>query len=287
MMSRPGFRSRTMNVFCTALLVAAAAAPILVAGMRGAGKYTGVVFYDRWNNCYLFSGVYLMYISEAVKESLRPYRGKSMEIDAKEVYQPMNPDDGLIKKLEVIGESREDLRPINRAPPIRGVELRAAVSSVSDRFRAIVEIRNNSSANVPIESDALGFAVIAHDKPFVCPSDGTSCAVITRISATTPDGENRIDSQTWGWAFGVSRRLPKRFTLGPGEVRTTSVVLSLPNGRISSSLVMVAESTLDRVPRPMQYRSTCPADDKMSPCFGSFSISSRYVPSRLVDEEWI
>jgi hypothetical protein len=230
-MSRPGFRSPTTSVFCAALLVAAAAAPILVAGARGTGKYNGVIFYDRWDNCYLFSGVYLMYISEAVKESLRPYRGKSMEIDAKEVDQPMSPGDGLIKKLDVVGESKEDRRPINRTPPIRGVELRASVSRVSGRFRAIVEIRNNSSANVAIESDALGFAVIAHDKPFfLCPSDGTSCAVITRINATSPDGKNRVDSQTWGWAFDSSNRLPNRFTLGPGEIRTTSVVLDLQNG---------------------------------------------------------
>ena len=230
-MSRSGFRSRTANIFCAALLIAATDAPVLVAGTRGPGKYNGVAFYDRWDNCYLFSGVYLMYISDKVKEDLRPYRGKSMEIDAKEVQQQMNPGDGLIKKLAVIGESKEDPRPINRTPPIRGVELRATVSNVSGRFRATVEIRNNGSSTVPIESDALGFAVIAHDKPlFICPSDGTSCAVITRISATAPDGKNRIGSQAWGWAFDTSNRVPNRFTLRPGEVRTTSVVLDLPAG---------------------------------------------------------
>src|SRR5215471_19063973 len=35
--------------------------------------------------------------------------------------------------------------------------------------------------------------------------------------------------------------------------------------RTSSSLVTVAASTLDRVPRPMRYRSTCPADDRALP----------------------
>ena len=57
------------SVLCTTLLVAAADTPILVAGIRGPGKYNGVVFYDRWDNCYLFSGVYLMYISEGVKQA--------------------------------------------------------------------------------------------------------------------------------------------------------------------------------------------------------------------------
>jgi hypothetical protein len=228
---RPGSRSCAAKTFSVVLLIAAAAAPILVAAIRGPGKYNGVVFYDRWDNCYLLSGVYLMYISDTVKESLRPYRGKSLEIDAKQVYQPNNPGDGLIKKLEIIGESKDDPQPNNRTPSIRGVELRASVARVSGRFRAVVEIHNNSAATVPIESHALGFAVISHDKPFfICPSDGTSCAVITRVSATSAGGMNRIGSQSWRWAFDSSDRLPNRFTLRPGEARTTSVLLDLHNG---------------------------------------------------------
>lgn len=230
-MLQHGFRSRTANLFWAAILATAAAAPILEAGIRGAGKYNGVVFYDRWDNCYLFSGVYVMYISDSTKQSLRPYRGKSTEIDAKDVYQPMNPGDGVIKKFAVIGESKEDPRPFYRTPPIRGVELRAAVSKVSGRFRAVVEIRNNDSADITIESDALGFAVIAHDKPsFICPSDGTSCAVITRLSASRADGKNRVGSQAWGWAFQDTDRLPNRLMLRPGEVHKTSLTLDLPKG---------------------------------------------------------
>lgn len=77
----------------------------------------------------------------------------------------------------------------------------------------------------------MGFAVLAHHKPlFICPSDGTSCAVITRVSATSPEGKNRIGAQTRGWTFDASDRLPNRFTLRPGEIRTTSVFLDLPIG---------------------------------------------------------
>jgi hypothetical protein len=226
-MSRSGFRPRTASIFCAAL----AAAPILVAGIRGPGKYNGVVFYDRWDNCYFFSGVYLMYISDAVKEVLRPYSGKSMEIDAKEVQQGMNPGDGLIQKFAVIGESKHDPRPGHQTPPIRGVKLRASVSKVAGRSRAVVEIRNNGSAGITIESDALGFAVIAHYRPLlICSTDGTSCAVITRVAATSPDGTRRVGSQSWGWAFESGNRLPKRFTLRAGEVRIMSVILDLENG---------------------------------------------------------
>ena len=84
-MPRPGFRPHTASILSAFLLIAAATVPSVVAGTRVAGKYNGVVFYDRWDNCYLFSGVYLMYISDTVKEVLRPYRGKSIEIDAKQV----------------------------------------------------------------------------------------------------------------------------------------------------------------------------------------------------------
>ena len=57
------------------------------------------------------------------------------------------------------------------------------------------------------EADALGFAVIAHDRPpFLCPTDGTSCAVITRVDARSPGGTNRIDSHSLG--MGIRERQP-------------------------------------------------------------------------------
>jgi len=83
-------------IFTLGIFVIVLIGPVLIAGIRASGKYSGVVFYDRWDNCILFNGVYLMYISEAVKEKLRPYRGQSVEINATDVYQPVNPGDGLI-----------------------------------------------------------------------------------------------------------------------------------------------------------------------------------------------
>jgi hypothetical protein len=215
------------NAFIVGVLAAALIAPILVAGIRGAGKYNGVVFYDRWGNCYLFSGVYLMYISEKVKETLRPYQGQAMEVDAKEVHQPMNPGDGLITRYEVIGESKEN----TNSPPIRGVQLQAAVSKIQGTSRATVEIRNIGRTPISISADALGFAVIAHGHSnLFCPSDGTSCAVITRVSATSPDGRNQVDKAVWGWKLQDTDRLPNTLNLAPGETRKTSVILQLPPG---------------------------------------------------------
>ena len=169
-----------------------------------------------------------MYISDAVKGQLRAYRGKSLEIDAKQVHQPINPGDGLITKFEVVGPSTEATRSA-RTPPVRGLDLRSTVRRDSGRWRAEVEIRNNSTVPILIEAGALGFAVIGREKPpFICPSDGTSCAVITRISANSSDGANSIGSRSWGWSF--DHRLPERFTLQPGEERAMAVFLDLRTG---------------------------------------------------------
>ena len=73
------------------------------AGIRAPGKYSGVVVFDRWDTCYLYSGIYLMYVSQKTKEGLRQYEGKSVEIDAKEVLQIINSGDGLIGKYEFLG----------------------------------------------------------------------------------------------------------------------------------------------------------------------------------------
>jgi hypothetical protein len=223
------FRSRTGIVLLVALTALGIGAT-LSAGIRGAGSYNGVVLYDRWDNCYLFSGVYLMYISDLAKEALRPFRGRSMEIDAKEVVQPMNPGDGLITKLTVVGESREN----HRTPPISGIDLRASVTKASGHVKATTEIRNGSPSDISIDPAAFGFAVIAHDKPskpfFLCPSEGTSCAVITRVAGTSPNGKNSINKRAWSWTFPRSDRILTRFTLHSGEVRRTSVIFGLPNG---------------------------------------------------------
>lgn len=53
-----------------------------VGGIRGPGKYSGVVIFDKWGGCILFSGVYLMYVSDSVKDQLRGYEGQAIEIDA-------------------------------------------------------------------------------------------------------------------------------------------------------------------------------------------------------------
>jgi hypothetical protein len=80
----------------------------LYAGIRGPGKYSGVVIFDRWDTCFLLSGPYIMYVSEKVKENLRAYKDQVMQVDASEVLQPMNPGDGLIQKYTIVGPAPKD-----------------------------------------------------------------------------------------------------------------------------------------------------------------------------------
>jgi len=52
------------------------------AGIREPGEYSGVVIEDRWGTFYIYSGVYLMYVSEDTKELLRDRVGTATVVDA-------------------------------------------------------------------------------------------------------------------------------------------------------------------------------------------------------------
>jgi hypothetical protein len=44
----------------------------------GPGKNSGLVVFDRWGGSILYSGIYVMYVSESTKEKLREHIGKSI-----------------------------------------------------------------------------------------------------------------------------------------------------------------------------------------------------------------
>src|SRR5437660_12866256 len=78
------------------------------AGLRGPGKYCGVVVFDRWDTCFLLSGHFITYISDSVKNQLRPYEGKAMQIDALEVSQLQNLGDALLRRYQIIGPAPDN-----------------------------------------------------------------------------------------------------------------------------------------------------------------------------------
>ena len=183
------------------LLLAAAAA----AGIRGPGKYKGVVVFDSWGTCYLYSGVYLMYVSEKTKAGLMEYEGRPVEIYAKEVLQPTNPGDGLIGKFDLL--SLLDSKP---APPgIRGLSLRAVPEfgpGPGARFALVFENRGAEDLKVDMRSVAPTLLGEKDEHDLFSPSDGKSTALITRCELAAPRG--CLDE------YGVTLK-------GPGGLETT------------------------------------------------------------------
>ena len=208
-----------------------------LAGIRGPGKYAGIVIFDRWGTCILFSGVYLMYISENVKEGLRPYEGQAVQIDAIDVVQPINPGDGLIKKYRLLG-----LAPAttHSAVPIvpEGVVLTANGPSTSDGLPQVsVEIRNEGNESVRILTSEIGIALLTKKEgdywPFD-PSDGPSTAAITRAGVTNSGWKSEFSSdrtkRSYSYLADPDNPLPSYFDLAPREFRGTRLTFKVPPG---------------------------------------------------------
>jgi hypothetical protein len=214
-----------------------------LSGIRGPGKYSGVVIFDRWDGCHLYSGVYLMEVSEKVKEQLRPFAGQAMLIQAEEVLQPMNPGDGLITKLRVIGPAEEPVKPrFGFAPILEGLSLTAVPNfGAAGGEELVVRLTNTGDSNRAIDTDALAPTLLAKKQGTECllePSDGPSYAAVTRtnvnLMSSHPasgsclvNGKGRtVDislspgvaiSAQFDLAPGRSIEVPLRFNLSPGE----------------------------------------------------------------------
>ncbi|QOY90368.1 hypothetical protein [Paludibaculum fermentans] len=224
------------SVLLGCLLVLAAS-----GGIRGDGKYNGVVVFDRWGGCHLYGGAYVMEISEQVKGLLRPYADQAVLIDAKEVWQPINPGDGLIRKLAVLGPSEETTAvQFGRPPLLDDLELK-----VFANFRAasgpelILELKNNGTSKRGVDMDALAPTLLAkrQEVECFCPSDGPSCLAVTRTNinflhqhpvagACSVNGRSRT-VRLW-LSPGVA--VQKAFELGPGQSIEVSLQFDLSAG---------------------------------------------------------
>lgn len=213
-----------------------------LAGILGPGKYTGTVIFDRWGACHLYSGVYVMEISEKIKDSLRVYDGRAITVDAQDVLQPMNPGDALIMKLEVLGPAAEQTAPqFGRPPVIEGLAL-----DVTPSFPAIgpnelvIQLRNEGRISRRVDTNDLAPTLFSKQQGLECfvPSDGPSYAAFTRFSISlmsqTPaggsclvNGKGRTIKLALAPGFAISQHLeiqpgqsievPLRFELSAGE----------------------------------------------------------------------
>lgn len=216
-------------VFVVGLLLVASVVPCTGAGIRSPGKYSGTVVFDRWDGCILYSGIYVMYVSESVKEMLRGHASKSMQVDATKVQQPMNPGDGLITELTVLGAAPKPSRHVL----LTGLTLTAAPDFKDKEKPAIlITVANAGKEEVPVFGSELAPTLLMKGKTFV--ADGPSFALVTR-QAFIVGGEDPRTSGT-GIASGrpyswqIDKAVPVRFILKPGESRRVRISFELPRG---------------------------------------------------------
>lgn len=208
---------------------------VAFAGLRGPGKYCGIVVYDRWDGCTLYSGIYVMYISEAVKGGIRDHAGQCVQIDAKKVKQPMNPGDGLISEFDYLGAAP----PVQHEVSLDGIVLRAVPAFANgERPTISISVRNSGDKDLKIFPREFAPTLLAKktdDFAYFNPSDGPSFALITRQDfgegpAHTPrmSGRMIVDGRSYTW----SREAPvlDTFVLTPGEERTVAISFDLPQG---------------------------------------------------------
>lgn len=232
------FRNFTVTLLISLLFVSN-----IFGGIRGPGKYAGVVIFDQWDTCYLHSGTYVMYITEKKKELLRKYEGQSIVVDAKEVFQPMNPGDGLITKFEFLGkaEAKKNL------PQIKGLKLTAAPKfETGNQVKFELEIENQSNKTIGVATSEIAPTLFGEkDKDdYFSPSDGKSEARITRcnfedaknwkseksITDKNSDGQPTTVTKSFSIEIENADSLPKSFQLTAGQKRQFIILLNVPSG---------------------------------------------------------
>jgi len=213
-----------------------------LCGTRGPGKYSGVVVFDRWDGCHLYSGVYVMEISEKVKEKLRPFAGQAMLINAEEVYQPMNPGDGLITKLQVIGPPEEPVTTtgFGLPPAVEGLSLKAIPNfGAQGGDELIVRLTNTGRSTRTIDTNALAPTLLAKKQGSEClqSSDGPSYAAVTRTDVnfmrSQPAGGSCLvkgSGTTVEMSVLPGVAITARFDLAPGQSIEVPLRFSLSVG---------------------------------------------------------
>jgi hypothetical protein len=202
------------------------------AGLRGPGKYSGVVVFDRWDTCFLLSGPYITYIAASAKNELRPYAGKAMQVDAVDVFQPMNPGDALIRKYKIIGLAPDS----HRWATLDGLEMMTTSDFGPEGLPTfLLEIRNTGGALASIDPEQVAPALLApvDDKSPFLPSDGGSIAVITRsdlvrhgVRQSTVNGL----SHSWSYTVDLKTHRTERLQVGPGQSMKCRITFHVPPG---------------------------------------------------------
>jgi hypothetical protein len=215
---------RAVTLICVLTLLLPTA---IFAGIRGPGPYNGVVLFDRWGACYLYSGIYLMYVSEKLKDTLRPYQEDFVLLDALEVYQPINPGDGLIKSYGLIERGKSQDRD---ETPVDGLHITITTGQKKGqllRFRVVLE--NFGAKAIEIDTSEFALTVLKRkaegENDWPMPSDGPSYAIITRRALDRV--LHHEDSQV---KISASTEVRNRYPLAPGKSAAFNLEFKLPPG---------------------------------------------------------
>jgi len=209
------------------------------AQMLRPGKFSGVVIFDRWDSCILYSGVFLMYVSENVKEGLRQYQGQAIQLDVSKFVQRMNPGDALITEYRMLGPAPDTAShsPVPTVP--EGLVLTADGPLKNQGLPAVtVSIRNVGNESVRIVTSEIGIALLTRKEKELdyleTPSDGPSTAVITRVGVVSRGGKLEISSgeikRSYSYSSEPDSPLPREFDLAPGQSRSTRLTFNVPSG---------------------------------------------------------
>jgi hypothetical protein len=231
------------RTFVSGLIIALILCSNIFGGIRGPGIYWGVVVFDRWDTCYLYSGVYLTYVAEEKKELLRKYEGQSVSVYAEEVIQPLNPGDGRITEFKFLGaaETTKDW------PPVEKLKLTAVpIFDGKNRVEFGLEIENLGDKTVSVATSEIAPTLFGErDENYgLSPSDGKSEAKITGCNIknannfrsergfTTTDPGGRLVRMTEKFALTVADADPAAdsFQLAAGQKSRFVVSLDIAPG---------------------------------------------------------
>jgi len=209
------------------------------AGIRDPGKYNGVIVFDRWDSCYLSSGLYLMCIPERLKETVRSHEGKSVVLGGSEVFQPENPGDGRLDKFTFVGFSQ----PAANCGDVEQLKLNISLSFDAQGHPALkLAMTNDGAKPVIIQPGELALTVLSRKvdmdpnwRHFPHPSDGPSYAIVTRHEFFCMDpkqGRHEVLGGKRRAAFKVRGQTQqmKNFKLASNETKDFIVDFTLTEG---------------------------------------------------------
>ena len=198
------------------------------------GKYSGVAVFDRWDGCILCNGPFITYVSESLKESLRPFDGRPVVVDARSIFQPLNPGDGLITGFN---------SPPSKVSHRDSVPIRLEASpdlTPGKRPAMVVRLKNSGPSDIEIYVGQIGFTLLMKKPdrrpdffPTFIPSDSPSFALMARQSffiGESPRTAGKGMTAGIRYSWRTDSRLPRKLTLTAGVEKRVRVELDIPAG---------------------------------------------------------